>query len=127
MMARGDIPIERFRPPWDSKPMAKKTFLELLRERIDQDPDLTEAGLAEKAGLDNSTIRQMFARGTSPRIATIEKICAALGETVDSFMSSDLSPEEAQVLRLMRSLPLDLRRQILGYSQALHDGHQSPE
>ena len=57
------------------------TFAELLRARIESTPDLTEAGLAVKAGLDNATIRKIIAGNRNPRIDTIRKICAALGTT----------------------------------------------
>lgn len=121
ILTTDNVPIACNQLSWEIVPMTKKTFLELLRERIDSDSDLTEAGLAKKADLDNSTIRNMFARNTSPRIGTIEKICAALGETVETFMSSDLTKEERTVHALMRQMPLDHRRQLLGYAQALSE------
>ena len=64
-----------------------KTFVEILAERIASDPNLTDSGLAGRAGLDNSTIRQMIKLNRSPRIDTALKIVHALGETLESFMA----------------------------------------
>lgn len=103
--------------------MKDRTFAERLRWAIDNDPDLTEAGLAVKAGLANSTIRKLLA-GTvqNPRVDTAIRICAALGTTVDQFMKPDLTPEEREIIRLTGLLPDHLRRQLLGYAQGLAEG-----
>lgn len=111
------------------KPMKDRTFAERLRWVIDNDPDLTEAGLAMKAGLANSTIRKLLA-GTvqNPRVDTAIKICTALGTTVDEFMKTSRTPEEREIIRLTALLPDQLRHQLLGYAQALSaDADQSRE
>ncbi|GEM_PF-2347017 len=95
-------------------------FLVRLKERIDSDPDLTVSGLAIKAGLDNSAIRNMFSRNyKSLRISTARQICAALGTTLEEFMSEAHTPEEREIVRLVSRLPDHLRRQLLGYGQGL--------
>lgn len=99
-----------------------KDFVEILAERLASDPGLTEAGLAKAAGLDNSTIRQMIKFGRSPRIETAMKICHALGTTIEEFMGQPQTEEERRILRLVAQLPLDLRRQLIGYGEALADG-----
>lgn len=43
-------------------------FVDILIERLAENPDITEAGLARKAGLDNSTIRQMIKFRRNPRV-----------------------------------------------------------
>jgi len=68
------------------------SFVDILEKRIEADPSLTAAGLAKRAGLDNSTIRTMIRDRRSPRIDTALKICQALGETVESFMSQSRDP-----------------------------------
>ena len=97
------------------------TFPERLKALIDNDPDLTEAGLANKAGLDKTTIRQMIAKNRSPRMVTAEKICAALGTTVEEFMTVNLSQAERDIARLVSRLSVDQRRRLLGYGEALLD------
>lgn len=102
--------------------MTDSTFAERLRLAIQNDPNLTEAGLAVRAGLDNSTIRQLLAGKTkNPRVDTAMKICAALGTTIEEFMGSPRNEEERDILRLVSQLPVHLRRQLLGYGQALAD------
>lgn len=97
------------------------SFAELLRQRIESDEALTEAGLAKLAGLDNSTIRRILAEGRNPRVDTAEKICAALGTTLEAFMGSAQTDEERDILRLAAQLPADLRQKLLVYAQGLAD------
>ncbi|MDI3335890.1 helix-turn-helix transcriptional regulator [Defluviimonas aestuarii] len=107
--------------------MNDRTFADRLKWVIDNDPDLTEAGLAVKAGLANSTVRKLLA-GTvqNPRMDTAKKICAALGTTVDQFMKPDLTPEEREIIRLTALLPDHLRRQVLGFVQGVAAGLDLP-
>ena len=94
-------------------------FLLRLRDRIDSDPALTAAGLAVSAGLDNSAIRSMFKNNSSPRVATMRKICAALGTTLEEFMSNAQTEEEQEIVRLFAQLPEPLKQQLLGYGRGL--------
>lgn len=59
----------------------------------------------------------------------MDKICAALGTTVDEFMAPQKSSEEVEIARLVSLLPAALRRQILGYAQAVaaNQDHQQKE
>ena len=107
-------------------------FLIRLRAEIDADPALNVSNLAVKAGLGNSSIRLMLAQNRSPRVATMRKICAALGTTLEEFMSEARNPEEQEIVRLVSQLPEHLRQQLLGYGQALLDAErrapqESPE
>lgn len=99
----------------------KEPFLRRLRATIDGDENLTDAGLAVKAGLDNSAIRAMFknAEKRSPRIDTARKICAALGTTLEVFMSEAKTAEEKELVHLVAQLPDHLRHELLGYGRAL--------
>ncbi len=49
----------------------------------------------------------------------MEKVCAALGTTVDEFMAPERTDEEREILRLVGLLSDPLRRQLLGYAEAL--------
>lgn len=105
-----------------NKPPITDPFLKRLRIRIDSDPDLTEAGLAKKAGLSDSAIRQYFSKpNRSPRVDNARKICAALGTSLEAFMSDAQTPEEQEIVRLTLQLPDHLRRQLLGYARGLVD------
>lgn len=110
-----------------SKAPTTDPFLIRLRRVIDADPELTEAGLAVKAGLDNSAIRRLFSKpDSSPRISTARKICAALGTTLEEFMSEAQTPEEKEIVRLTLALPDHLRRQLLSYAKGLVDASDTP-
>jgi transcriptional regulator with XRE-family HTH domain len=95
-------------------------FLVRLKERIDGDADLTAAGLAVKAGLNNAAIRQWFS-GTnrSPTLASARKVCAALGTTLEEFMSEAKSSKEKEIVRLALQLPDHLLKELLGYGRGL--------
>lgn len=102
--------------------MENRTFAEKLKAVIDADPNLTPAGLAKMAGLDNSAVRSILSgRAKNPRLDTAMKICAALGTTLEEFMGSPQTPEERDIARLISQLTVEERRQLIGYGQALLD------
>ncbi len=100
------------------------TFVEILVKRIEDDPNLTAAGLALKAGLDNSTIRQMIKDRRNPRIDTAMKICGALGETVESFMSQGRDAAMTELMFLLEKLTPEERGLLLAAARGLRDQHQ---
>lgn len=102
-------------------PQITEPFVLKLRAAIDADPELNVSNLAVKAGLSNSSIRLMFKQNRSPRVQTMRKICAALGTTLEEFMSEAETSEEKEIVRLVMQLPEHLRQQLLGYGQALLD------
>lgn len=102
-------------------------FVDILIKRIESDPSLTEAGLARRAGLDNSTIRQMIKYRRSPRIDTAMKICAALGETVESFMSEARDPVRSELLLHLEALEPEERNLLLAAARGLVAQHQAAE
>lgn len=65
--------------------------------------------LAYEAGLTQSTISNMFARGTCPTVDTLEKICDAFGISLAEFFESDerkahVSSDELELLKKFRAL-----------------------
>jgi transcriptional regulator with XRE-family HTH domain len=95
-------------------------FLVRLKERIDSDPDLTAASLSVKAGFSNAAIRQWFSgKSKSPTLESARKICAALGTTLEEFMSEAKSPEEQELARLALELPDHLLKELLSYGRGL--------
>ena len=100
--------------------MSSESFVERLRRRIESDPDLTPAGLAVKAGLDNSAIRGLLTgKAKNPRWDTVEAICRALGTTVAEFMSDPETEEERRILRLLAQLTVEEQLRLLGYGDRL--------
>lgn len=104
-----------------------KEFVDILIERINDDPNLTESGLALKAGLDNSTIRQMIKYRRNPRIDTAISICRALGETIESFMSSGHDPVMSELLFHLEQLSGEERVLLLAAAKGLHAHHPRAE
>lgn len=111
--------------------MTNRTFAQRLKAVIDSDPDLTEAGLATKAGLSNSVIRKLLKGNTqNPRVDTAIKICEALGTTLEDFMSGAFEAGqvptdiEAQHIRsLLSQLSPRERRLLITYGEGLRDAH----
>lgn len=112
--------------------MSDRTFAQRLQAVIDADTDLTPAGLAKKAGLDNSAIRSLLSgKAKNPRIDTAMKICAALGTTLEDFMSGAFpnsavpADEEAQRIRtLLSQLTPEERVRIVTYGEGMRDARQ---
>ena len=99
-------------------------FLIKLQSAIEADQELSVSSLAVKAGLSNSAIRQMLKDNRSPRVSTMRKICAALGTTLEEFMSNAQTEEEQEIVRLISQLPSDLRHELLGFGKALAAQHR---
>ena len=65
--------------------------------------------LAYEAGLTQSTLSNMFARGTCPTVDTLEKICEAFGISLAEFFEIDerkthVTKEELELLNKYRAL-----------------------
>ncbi|WP_121068286.1 helix-turn-helix domain-containing protein [Chachezhania antarctica] len=112
--------------------MPEPTFSERLQSVIDRDPNLTVAGLAVKAGLDNSALRSLLSgRVKNPRMDTAIKVCAALGTTLEDFMSGAFQagqvPADSELQRI-RSLLSELspreRHLLITYGEGLRDAHR---
>lgn len=102
-------------------------FVDILERRIESDPTLTPAGLATKAGLDNSTIRQMIKDRRNPRIDTAIKICHALGETVESFMAKAHDPVMSEILFHLEQLTPEERQILLGAVRGIRAQHHAED
>ena len=102
-------------------------FVEILIQRIADDPNLSDAGLAVKAGLNNSTIRQMIKSRRNPRIDTAMKICHALGETVETFMSQRRDPVMSELLFHLEQLSAEERNLLLDAARGLTARHRAEE
>ena len=98
----------------------RSKFIELLRHRIESDEGLNVSSLATKAGLDNSTIRTMLRDGRNPRLDTMEKICAALGTTVEDFISEANDPVRSEILYLLDHLAEDELKILLAAIKGIH-------
>ena len=78
-------------------------------KKLQQERGWSTYKLAYESGLTQSTLSNMFARGTCPTVDTLEKICEAFGITLSEFFENDeskiyVSKEEIQLLNQYRAL-----------------------
>lgn len=83
---------------------------ELLNER-----NWTMYQLAQKSGIPQSTLSNLFIRSNAPTIQTLEKICEAFGVTVAEFFGGEcqLPKEEAEMLNEFRKLPKEAKKAVI--------------
>lgn len=87
----------------------------------------SEYRLAQVAGLNQSTITNIYRRNTVPTIATLEAICYAFGITLSQFFAeseSDLvevTPELKELLDAWVPLTQEQRNIVLQVAQSYHD------
>ena len=87
---------------------ARMNVLEKVR-KMQEERGWSTYKLAYEAGLTQSTLSNMFARGTCPTVDTLEKICDAFGISLSEFFEEDdrkahVSKEELELLRKYRAL-----------------------
>lgn len=78
-------------------------------KKMQQERGWSTYKLAYEAGLTQSTLSNMFARGTCPTVDTLERICEAFGITLAEFFEEDerkahVSKEELELLNKYRAL-----------------------
>lgn len=90
--------------------MNTERFVQRLLNFIEEHDTWTEAGLAEQAGLANSTIRKWREKKSKPSMRSAEKVCAKIGIPYEEFMRDDFDQEFAALRRLWTELTPDERR-----------------
>ena len=78
--------------------------------------------LAERAGLTQSTVSSMFRSNITPRIPTVEKICAAFGITLAEFFTDEEVENETMTLVHQINCLSDKRKEL---TKALIDEFQN--
>lgn len=78
-------------------------------KKMQQERGWSTYKLAYEAGLTQSTLSNMFARGTCPTVDTLKRICEAFGITLAEFFEEDerkahVSKEELELLNKYRAL-----------------------
>lgn len=86
----------------------------------------SEYKLAKMAGLNESTISNIYRRNTVPTIATLEAICHAFGITLSEFFATDdteiveVTPQTKELLDVWMPLTQDQREALLQVARAFH-------
>lgn len=98
--------------------------LEKIKE-LQSERKWTTYKLSLESGITQSTLSNMFARGTCPTIETLELICDAFGISLSEFFSdgeksSFLSPTEKTLIYKYRSLPDNEKDAVLSIVNTLN-------
>lgn len=92
-------------------------LLQILNER-----GWSEYRLAKECGLSQSTLANIFRRGTSPSIPTLETICHGFGITLSQFFAEgemvEMSPELKALFEGWRPLTPRQKEAVLTVVQA---------
>ena len=89
-----------------------KRLNELRLER-----NLSVYRLAELSGLNQSTLANIFSRGTVPSITTLSRVCDTLGITLAQFFAENedrvlLTAEEVELVKGYQKLPQKIKKSI---------------
>lgn len=71
--------------------------------------------LAMEAALTQSTVNNIYARQTEPKISTLKAICGAFGMTLSEFFKEGESEKEsdAEIFRRIRNLSEEQKKALL--------------
>lgn len=87
----------------------------------------SEYRLAQEAGLNQSTISNIYRRNTVPTIATLDAVCHAFGITLSQFFVEDdsdlveVTPELKELLDAWSPLTREQRETVLQVARSYHD------
>ena len=99
--------------------------LEKLRTLLEE-RGWSEYRLAQKAGLNESTISNIYRRNTVPTIATLKAVCDAFGITLSQFFADndsdmvEVTPELKELLDAWGPLTPEQRAVILQVAKSYH-------
>ncbi len=101
--------------------------------RLAADNNLSIYELARKAGISESTLYNIFERGTMPKIDTLDRICTAVDITMSDFFifgsrpgqGSHITEEETELLEISRELTKRNREHLMIYAQGMIASQQS--
>ena len=86
----------------------------------------SEYRLAQVAGLNQSTITNIYRRNTVPTIATLEAVCHAFGITLSQFFAEndadlvEVTPELKELLDAWAPLTQEQRKIVLQVARSYH-------
>ena len=97
------------------------------------DRNLSMYELAKRAGMAESTIYNLFERGTMPKLETLEKLCSAMDVSLSDFFVFLSGPEkrihmtgeEIALIELNRELTKRNREHLFIYAQGMLDSQQT--
>ena len=100
--------------------------------QLNQARHWSEYRLAKEAGLSQSTISNLMARGNSPTLFTLERICKAYGITLAQFFcgcdrpdNPELAEELYHLSNLYQQLSPYQRKEVIHYMDDMQGGMPS--
>ena len=80
--------------------------------------------LAELSGLNQSTLANIFSRGTVPSVATLKAVCDTLGITLSQFFAEGeegilLTKEEAELVKNYQKLAQKVKKSVFDMVKAV--------
>ncbi|HIT77589.1 MAG TPA: helix-turn-helix domain-containing protein [Candidatus Limihabitans stercoravium] len=87
-------------------------------EKLKNDRGWTDYELAQQSMLTQSTIASIKARGTAPKVETLQAICNAFGISLAQFFLEDesidmLSEQEKELIERFRKLPIKKKQALI--------------
>lgn len=83
----------------------------------------SEYRLSKECGLSESTLANIFRRGTVPSVATLQMICSAFGITLSQFFADnemvELTPDLQELFNSWRNLTAEQKSAILHISNLM--------
>ena len=104
--------------------MSDKNYLVDRIEELIEERGLSRYQLAKLSGTAESSVSNLFNRGSMPTVYTIEKICNGLGITLSQFFSKtgeypDLSKEQKELLDIWAGIKNEDRELALAYLKGM--------
>lgn len=92
--------------------------------RLCEERKITQYELAKRSGLQESSVRNMFQKGTTPTYRTLSAVCRGLGITVPQFFTGSsflekLPPEEKELMSIYLKLDQEDRGRLLSYARKI--------
>lgn len=91
-----------------------------IHQRLHQlmkDRGWSEYRLSKECGLSESTLANIFRRGTVPSVATLQTICDGFGITLSQFFAEnemvELSPQLSELFNSWKSLTSEQKEAVL--------------
>ena len=92
--------------------------------RLCKERGITQYELAKRSQLQESSVRNMFQKGTTPTYRTLSAICGGLGITVPQLFTGSsflekLPPEEKELMTIYLKLDEKDRSRLLSYARRI--------
>ncbi len=93
-------------------------------ERLCKERNLSYYALAKKSGMQDSSVRNMFQKGTTPTFYNLDKMCKGLGITVAQFFAQselfeNLTADQKELLDLYIRADEKEKQLILAYARGI--------